>query len=70
MRHAAIKELEARSPPIPRLKLCMRSGRMQSGVEHPGIDLSGETLLGLKGEGIPPDQVRTWPSWLTSHHSS
>lgn len=69
MRQAAIKELAARSPPIPMLKLCMRSGRIQSGVAHPGIDLNGETLLGLKGEGTPPDQVRTWPSGLTSHHS-
>ena len=47
----------------------MRSGRIQSGLSHPGIDLNGETLLGLKGEGIPPDQERTWPSGPTFHQS-
>jgi hypothetical protein len=69
IRHEAIKPLAARSPPIPILKQCMRSGRMQSGVSNPGTERNGETLFCLKGVGILPCQVRSCPVELTSHQS-
>lgn len=45
IRHEAIKPLAARSPPIPILKQCMRSGRMQSGVSNPGTERGNLVLF-------------------------
>ena len=61
-------ELAERSPPTPRLKVCIRSVLMQV-VPPPGTSRNGLLASVLNGHGGSPSKVRAWPEAPTFHHS-
>ena len=71
MRHRANNVLTHRSPPMPRLKLCKRSGLMTKGLSPPGMPRRGDGTPRLKGEGrfSLSKQLRDSQAAVMSHHS-